>query len=280
MWRCSSATMVRPFASNRERTLPTSPRLTASGLRRTRVRWDMPHTLVRLFGAIPLGLPRELASGGPLGALDLDLAPEEVRGGPEREEDDAEHEHGGDLQPQSDGSDLDRPTQPVGPLEAQQPRDQDAGNGETEPDPEPGRGGDVGDRDEHRRAQSEGDRLEGQDRRAEPPLHQRCSCSWLRLPSALRRDRSMARAATTVTTEPVTSTPPEPIASPNAQPASASAAAWSSASASDDVSLTRSCPKMPSATSASSWAGIEREVEFWVHTTWARTGSSSDNKPS
>src|SRR3954452_12754920 len=38
MVRCSIATIVSPLFSNRDRTSPTSPRRTASGLIRTRVR--------------------------------------------------------------------------------------------------------------------------------------------------------------------------------------------------------------------------------------------------
>ena len=66
----------------------------------------------------------------------------------------------------------------------------------------------------------------------------RCISSCLRLLACVTRRRcagggACARASPTVTTEPVTSTPPEPIASPKTPPASASAAAWSMASASD-----------------------------------------------
>src|SRR6478736_5738993 len=45
MVRSSMATRERPLASNRERTSPTSPRRTVSGLRRTRVRCVMGRTL-------------------------------------------------------------------------------------------------------------------------------------------------------------------------------------------------------------------------------------------
>src|SRR5689334_9895438 len=45
MVRSSMATRERPLASKRERTSPTSPRRTVSGLRRTRVRCVMGRTL-------------------------------------------------------------------------------------------------------------------------------------------------------------------------------------------------------------------------------------------
>src|SRR5687767_1095851 len=105
MWCCWSATMVRPLASNRARMVPTSPRRTASGLSRTRVRCDEPsdmaHTLVRGSGRPVARLPRS--------PLDLDLAAEGPRRGPQGEEHGPEHEHRGHLEAHRDGSDLDRP---------------------------------------------------------------------------------------------------------------------------------------------------------------------------
>ena len=46
------------------------------------------------------------------------------------------------------------------------------------------------------------------------------------------------------------------------------------------MTVTRSSPKTSTAAAPSSAAGIARSVLFWVHTTWARCGSSATSRPS
>ncbi len=99
---------------------------------------------------------------------------------------------------------LDHPAERVGPLAAEQSRPR-AGSAARPRPTERGPGGDVGDRDQHRGGQTEDDRLEARIAAHMPRRGDRSSQSL-----TARRPRSMARASPTVTTEPVTSTPPEP----------------------------------------------------------------------
>src|SRR5690349_22009559 len=286
MVRRSSATIESPLASNRDSTLPTSPRRTVSGLSRTRVRWvgmalslghlgrvagrgrTWPGTVLRTLLGAPL-----LLQDGPLGALPVDADAEEVRRGPQPAEHHAEEEHRGDHEAEADGHDLHRPAEDVAARAAQHPGRQHAEHRETEAEGQRRDGADVGHPDGHDPGQEQHHRLEhehaGAHGAADRPGH-----------VCRPRGLSIRRASPTVTTEPVTSTPPEPIASPNTPPSSASVAAWSMASSSRGATYTRSMPKMPPATSASSSAGSDREVRAWVQTTAASTGSSAASTPS
>src|SRR5687767_596364 len=153
MVRRSMATIDSPFASNRERTLPTRPRRTASGLRITRVRCVMARTVARWSAALVVGVRRS--------ALALDLAAEEVRRRPEAAEDPSDEEHDRDQQAECQRSDLDRPTHAVRPLEAEQPGGDEAGRGNPEAERQGRPGWYVGQVDEDRRDQSDRDRFEG-----------------------------------------------------------------------------------------------------------------------
>src|SRR6476620_11267185 len=262
MVRSSIATMRSPRLSKRSMTVPVRPRLTVSGLSRTRVRSaeasDMGQTLLKGFALRPLA---------------VDPGPHEPRACVEREEHRAEAEHHGNNDAQGDRGELHHPPERATPGRTHASGGDEAGEGEPEADDERGDGVDVGEAEHHRRGQEEHDRLEEEHPRAARALDATHG------DQSFRRRRSV-RASPTVTTEPVTSTPPEPMDSPREPPVSASVTASVIASSRRGATRTRCSPKRSAAISASSWAGIARSVEFWVHTISDSTGSSSPRKPS
>src|SRR5215207_526300 len=204
--------------------------------------------------AVPAGL------GGPACLVLLDPLADEERREPQRGEHRPDEEHDRHEEAQADRTDLDRVSDEVRLRAPERACNQKAQRGEAESERQRERRVDVLDGDHDGHCQCEDDRLEGQHRGTHTPH--------------ARSPPNSTRASPTVMTDPVTSTPPLPIASSLPSAESAMPTARSIASSSRGTRMTRSAPKMSSAISASSSAGIDRGVLFCVHTISAMTGSN------